>query len=152
MCGPKDAPRACRVRLGQVLLSLGLRTLYTAPQMCVRHEGAPRAPASTSLARAAENVREQGQQKTVTPSAVRREPELSELLLILHTCSRLDSWFSETLALQLHKRLEQQVRGCVSSFDALAHIGVERLHKPAEHYARQRGYIRTLRPLDVRIL
>ena len=119
--GLKDAPRAWRRKLDQVLRSFGAVPLYADNQVYVRH-------------------RRDQHGKT-------QDPPTLELILSTHV-DDLKGAATKEIADKLLKHIESKVGKCTQEYRNFVHTGIEHEQSDEGIYCHQAKYVEQLRPID----
>ena len=156
--GLKDAPRAWRKRLHQVLSEWGAKQLFAEPELYALHQ-AP-APAAR-LARDRRLSEEIIQQKVeaensasheVTPVPVQEwlADRRAALKCVLSThVDDLKGAARRHVAEDLLKHLERHFGKCKSEWGSFTHTGIAHEHTPGQVICHQHAYVDALRPMDI---
>ena len=122
--GLKDAPRAWRRKLDQVLLAFGARPLYADGQVYVCHRTEDRG----------------------------KNPNTQRLEMILSThVDDLKGASTRPVALKLLSHIERAVGACTKEWNKFVHVGIEHEQTKDGIYCHQETYAAQLRPIDSKL-
>ena len=150
--GLKDAPRAWRKRLHQVLASWGACQLLAEPELYALHE-----PSASQFKPKVESIEHKvaaeqhaSQDRTSPPVEEWLADRRAQLKCILSThVDDLKGTARRAVAESLLKHLEAHFGKCKSEWGRFSHTGIWHEHRPGEVICHQREYVAALRAMNL---
>jgi len=150
--GLKDAPRAWRKRLHQVLSSWGMSQLLAEPELYVSHEGdkAMPGPQISSIDRRVASAKAAETESRPEPVDSWLKDRRAKLRCLLSThVDDLKGLAKKEIALSLLGHLEKHFGTCKAEWSAFTHTGIAHVHSPGKVECHQRDYISSLKPMNL---
>jgi len=154
--GLKDAPRAWRKRLHQVLVEWGLNQLHAEAELYVKHERAvsgpsgPRIAPKTSIEDRKLKEAAAAAEEDYHPPEQSLENKVLKLQMIISThVDDLKGGAPKSIAKSLLAFLEAKFGPCKSEWSSFAHTGVQHVQNDDGIFCHQWPYIEQLRQLTI---
>ena len=147
--GLKDAPRAWRKRLHQVLTSWGASQLLAEPELYALHDVKSMKTQGNPI-----EQRREAEQRAVAESPMPVQEWLTDrkakILCVLSAhVDDLKGAATRKVALSLLKHLEEHFGKCKLDWADFMHTGIRHIHKPGRLECHQYEYIEALRPMAI---
>ena len=139
--GLKDAPRAWRKRLHQVLVEFGCVSLLAEPEIYVKHEDEPRKQEHLSIKerREKEQSAREGSDYQYGEQWLQNRKQKLELILSTHV-DDLKGGARKAIAEKLLKFLNDKFGACKAEWNRFTHTGVEHERSEEGIYCHQKKY------------